>query len=114
MGLFVLAIDQDLAYRLSGMETKLKLERICSSPILQPKASNVWEAGAVFNAGAIDHEDGVHLIYKAAYIKSNGKEGEYVNNLGYAYGNDKLLVYYGGADTAIGVAAVGTRELKIV
>ncbi len=79
-----MAIDQDMAYRLSEVEFKIRLERVSSSPILKPKESNPWEAGAVFNAGAIVHENRVHLIYRATNIKSNGKEGEYVNCLGYA------------------------------
>ncbi len=66
----------------------MKLERLSLSPILEPRSSNAWEAGAVFNAGVIAHKNRIHLIYRATDMSSNGKEGEYVNNLGYAFSSD--------------------------
>jgi predicted GH43/DUF377 family glycosyl hydrolase len=68
----------------------MKLERLSLSPILEPRASNAWEAGAVFNAGVIAHGNRIHLIYRATDMSSNGEEGEYVNNLGYAFSSDGI------------------------
>jgi predicted GH43/DUF377 family glycosyl hydrolase len=59
-------------------------------PILAPKKDNPWEAGAVFNCGAIYDNGLVHLIYRATDIASNGQEGEYINSLGYAVGSDGI------------------------
>jgi predicted GH43/DUF377 family glycosyl hydrolase len=79
-----------MAYGLTRSKVVVKLERLSLSPILEPKASNAWEAGAVFNAGVIAHGNRIHLIYRATDITSNGEEGDYVNNLGYAFSSDGL------------------------
>lgn len=66
----------------------IKLERVSDSPILAPKPEHPWEAAAVFNCAAIYDNGLVHLVYRATDITSNGKEGVYINNLGYAVSTD--------------------------
>lgn len=68
----------------------IKLERLSKQPILSPKKEHPWEKAAVFNCGVIFHNDLVHMIYRATNITSNGKEGKYVNNLGYAVSSDGI------------------------
>ena len=68
----------------------IKLERLSEQPILTPKKEHPWEKAAVFNCGVIFHNDLVHMIYRATDITSNGKEGKYVNNLGYAISSDGI------------------------
>jgi predicted GH43/DUF377 family glycosyl hydrolase len=66
----------------------IKLERVSVDPILTPKKEHSWEAAAVFNCGVIQYNGLVHMIYRATDITSNGKEGKYVNNFGYAVSGD--------------------------
>lgn len=66
----------------------IRLTRIKNTPILEPKPDHRWEAAAVFNCGAIYDNGLVHLIYRATDITSNGREGKYINNLGYAVSKD--------------------------
>jgi predicted GH43/DUF377 family glycosyl hydrolase len=61
---------------------------VSEQPVLAPSPSNPWEAAAVFNCAAIRDNGLVHLIYRATDITSNGKEGKYINNLGYAVSKD--------------------------
>jgi len=68
----------------------IKLKRHSNQPILSPKPDNPWEAAAVFNTGAIVHNDLIHLIYRATDISSNGKDGNYINSLGYAVSTDGI------------------------
>ena len=68
----------------------IKLERLSEQPILTPNKDHAWEKAAVFNCGVIFHNDLVHMIYRATDITSNGKEGKYVNNLGYAISSDGI------------------------
>ena len=68
----------------------IKLERLSEQPILMPNKAHQWEKAAVFNCGVIYHNDLVHMIYRATDITSNGKEGKYVNNLGYAVSSDGI------------------------
>jgi predicted GH43/DUF377 family glycosyl hydrolase len=68
----------------------MKLKRLSHRPILAPLEAHGWEAGAVFNCGAISHNGLVHLIYRATDITSNGQEGEYINSLGYAVSSDGI------------------------
>ena len=68
----------------------IKLERLSEQPILMPNTTHHWEKTAVFNCGIIYHNDLVHMIYRATDITSNGKEGKYVNNLGYAVSSDGI------------------------
>jgi beta-1,2-mannobiose phosphorylase / 1,2-beta-oligomannan phosphorylase len=68
----------------------IKLERLSEQPILMPKKEHTWEKAAVFNCGVIFHNNLVHMIYRATDITSNGKEGKYVNNLGYAVSSDGI------------------------
>jgi predicted GH43/DUF377 family glycosyl hydrolase len=68
----------------------IRLERLSDQPILTPKGSNSWEAGAVFNCAAIAANDLVHLIYRATDITSNGSKGKYINSLGYAVSSDGI------------------------
>lgn len=68
----------------------IKLKRLSDAPVLPPKKQNSWEAGAVFNCAAIYDNGLVHLIYRATDIASNGSDGEYTNNLGYAVSQDGL------------------------
>ncbi len=66
----------------------IQLERLSKVPILEPKSHHKWEAAAVFNTAAMFHNDLVHLIYRATDITSNGKQGKYINSLGYAVSQD--------------------------
>ncbi len=68
----------------------IKLERLSEQPILTPKKEHTWEKAAVFNCGVIFHNNLVHMIYRATDITSNGKEGKYINNLGYAVSSDGI------------------------
>jgi predicted GH43/DUF377 family glycosyl hydrolase len=66
----------------------IKLQRLIDKPILESNPNNPWEAAAVFNTAAIFHNHQVHLIYRATNITSNGQQGNYINNLGYAVSKD--------------------------
>ena len=66
----------------------IRLERLSDQPILAPKTANSWEAGAVFNCGAILDNGLVHMIYRATDITSDGRKGRYLNSLGYAVSTD--------------------------
>ena len=68
----------------------IKLTRYADTPVFSPKKENNWEASAVFNCGAIRDNGLVHLIYRATDISSGGKEGEYINSLGYAVSEDGI------------------------
>ena len=68
----------------------IKLERVSDQPILTQNPNNPWEAGAVFNCAAVYKDDLVHLVYRATDITSNGSQGRYINNLGYAVSSDGL------------------------
>ena len=68
----------------------IKLKRLSHEPILTPKAQHPWEAAAVFNCAAIADKGLVHMIYRATDITSNGKEGKYINSLGYAVSKDGI------------------------
>ncbi|MEA3326350.1 MAG: glycosidase [Chloroflexota bacterium] len=68
----------------------MKLSRISSEPILTPNPDHAWEAAAVFNCGAIYHAGLVHLVYRTTNIASNGLEGKYINNFGYAISKDGI------------------------
>lgn len=68
----------------------IKLKRYSEEPIFLPKKENGWEAASVFNAAAIVDNGLVHMIYRATDISSGGKEGPYVNSLGYAVSKDGI------------------------
>ena len=68
----------------------IKLKRFLDKPILRPKKENVWEAAAVFNCATIFDNGLVHMIYRATDIASNNKEGDFINNLGYAVSKDGI------------------------
>jgi predicted GH43/DUF377 family glycosyl hydrolase len=68
----------------------MRLRRLSDEPILASRTDNPWEAGAVFNCGAIYDNSLVHLIYRATDVASNGQEGEYTNSLGYAVSSDGI------------------------
>ncbi len=68
----------------------IKLKRLSNAPVLLPKKQNLWEAAAVFNCAAIYDNGLVHMVYRATDITSNGAEGKYINNLGYAVSQDGL------------------------
>jgi len=68
----------------------IKLKRLSDQPILLPKKEHPWEAAAVFNCAAIYDNGLVHMIYRAADIAPNGKEGPYINRLGYAVSKDGI------------------------
>ena len=68
----------------------IKLERVSEKPILTHKSDNTWEAGAVFNCAAVYKDDLVHLVYRATDITSNGSQGRFINNLGYAVSSDGI------------------------
>ncbi|MCK4541319.1 MAG: hypothetical protein KAU17_03680 [Spirochaetales bacterium] len=68
----------------------IKLRRMSDRPILLPKKENQWEAAAVFNCAMVDHNDKVHMIYRASDIAPNEKEGHYINRLGYAVSTDGI------------------------
>ncbi len=62
----------------------IKLNRVSQTPILSPIPDHPWEATAVFNCGVTYHNGLVHMIYRATDVSSNGKDGTYINNFGYA------------------------------
>ena len=66
----------------------ISLQRLSDTPILSPIPHHPWEAAAVFNSAAILHDSRVHLIYRATNVSSNGRDGVYINNLGYAVSDD--------------------------
>lgn len=68
----------------------MKLSRISQNPILGPNPDHKWEAAAVFNCSVIFHSGLIHMIYRATDISSNGLDGEYINNLGYAVSKDGI------------------------
>ena len=68
----------------------MRLKRVSDLPILEPRSQHPWEAGAVFNCAAITWNGLVHLIYRATDIASDGSEGPYVSQLGYAASSDGL------------------------
>ncbi len=68
----------------------MKLNRLSNKPILLPKMHHSWEAAAVFNCAAIYDNGLVHMIYRATDITSNGSQGRYINNLGYAVSSDGI------------------------
>jgi len=68
----------------------IKLKRLSERPILLPKKENDWEAAAVFNCAAIYDNNLVHMIYRATDIAPSGKEGPYINRLGYAVSKDGI------------------------
>ena len=68
----------------------IALERLSTEPVLRPRPEHPWEAGAVFNAGAVSHAGLIHLIYRATDIASDGSQGPYINNLGCAISPDGL------------------------
>ncbi len=68
----------------------IKLKRVSDKPILLPEKENSWEAGAVFNCAVIYENGLVHMIYRATDIASNGKEGDFINRLGYAISKDGI------------------------
>jgi len=68
----------------------IKLRRLSVQPILLPQKEHFWEAAAVFNCAVIYDNCLVHLIYRATDIAPSGKEGEYVNSLGYAVSKDAI------------------------
>lgn len=66
----------------------MELKRLSDKPVIAPNPNHPWEAAAVFNCAAIKHNDLVHVIYRATDITSNGSQGKYINNLGYAVSKD--------------------------
>ena len=68
----------------------IKLKRLSDQPILSPKKENAWEAESVFNCAAIYDNGLVHMVYRATDIDPNGKEGHYINRLGYAVSKDGI------------------------
>ena len=68
----------------------IKLKRLSDQPIPLPKKEHPWEAAAVFNCAAIYDNGLVHMIYRATDIAPNGKEGPYINRLGYAVNKDGI------------------------
>ena len=68
----------------------IKLQRLSETPVLAAEKHNDWEATAVFNCAAVQHNELIHLIYRATDVSSNGKDGAYINSLGYAVSSDGL------------------------
>ena len=68
----------------------IRLERLTNTPILEPKPHHQWEKAAVFNTAAVSDNGLIHLIYRATDITSNGKQGKYINSLGYAVSTDGI------------------------
>lgn len=68
----------------------IKLTRLSEKPILSPNPNHNWEKAAVFNCAAIQDNGLIHLIYRATDITSNGREGKYINSLGYAVSKDGI------------------------
>lgn len=84
MGFYFLEADKVLEIIM------IKLKRLSKDPILKPKPHHNWEAAAVFNTAAIYHNGLVHLVYRATDVTSNGKQGKYINSLGYAVSQDGI------------------------
>jgi len=68
----------------------IKLKRLSDQPILLPNKEHPWGETAVFNCAAIYDNGLVHMIYRTTDIAPNGKEGEYINRLGYAVSKDGI------------------------
>jgi predicted GH43/DUF377 family glycosyl hydrolase len=68
----------------------IKLKRHSNQPILTPNPTHNWEKAAVFNCGAIYDNGLIHMVYRATDITSNGREGKYINSLGYAVSTDGI------------------------
>jgi predicted GH43/DUF377 family glycosyl hydrolase len=68
----------------------IKLTRLSDKPILSPIPAHHWEKAAVFNCAATYDNDLVHMVYRATDITSNGREGRYINSLGYAVSTDGI------------------------
>ena len=68
----------------------IQLTRLSEKPILSPNPAHDWEKAAVFNCAAIFDNGLVHLIYRATNITSNGRDGKYINSLGYAVSSNGI------------------------
>ena len=67
----------------------MQLTRHPANPILSRNPDQAWEAGSVFNAGAIRESDGlVRLLYRATNDVQSGVAGGYMSSVGYAQSRD--------------------------
>ncbi len=63
----------------------IKAKKFSHNPILAPKEENPWEAKAVFNAGAIEINDKIYLVYRAL-------SKENISSFGLAISEDGYLI----------------------
>lgn len=61
----------------------LKAKKFSHNPILTPKDENDWEAKAVFNAGAIEINEKIYLLYRAMSKKNLSQFGLAISEDGY-------------------------------
>ncbi len=71
-------------------EDRLSVElwRLTEDPIIAPDPAHPWESAAVFNAGVVQHEGRVYLLYRACERASDGSQGPYISRLGLAQSRD--------------------------
>lgn len=78
------------------------LERYTGNPILEPIKAHPWEGLMVFNCGALNINDNVHIIYRAQGLKEGG------SSLGYASSEDGFHI---DERTASPIFELETRNL---
>lgn len=69
----------------------IKAKKFSHNPILIPKEENNWEAKAVFNAGAIEINGKIYLLYRAMSKKNLSQFGLAISEDGYLI--DERLTY---------------------
>ena len=47
----------------------LKLRRAENNPILEPVPEHWWESRYVYNAGAIEHDGKIHILYRGEGVE---------------------------------------------
>lgn len=73
------------------MREIIKLKRYSDEAIFKPDEKNEWESSAVFNAGIVEHDSKIHMLYRATDKNSNGREcADYLNYIGKAVSTDGI------------------------
>jgi len=68
----------------------IKLERLSTKPVLEPKKEDDWQRSAVFNAAAIYYRGLIHILYRATDLPPHEKYGAYSSRIGYAVSTDGI------------------------
>ncbi|WAM35948.1 glycosidase [Caldicellulosiruptor acetigenus] len=68
----------------------IKLERLSTKPVLEPKKEDDWQRSAVFNAAAIYFRGLIHILYRATDLPPHEKYGAYISRIGYAVSTDGI------------------------